>query len=81
MTIENEWLSTNEKSELHFNISYKKKPLQPSLNRCISGTDILWFFCSINMFIQLPLNLKQVMIATTGAITVPNIGDGFLFRA
>ena len=33
------------------------------------------------MVTQLSLNLRQVMIATTGAITVPNIGDGFLFRA
>ena len=33
------------------------------------------------MVTQLPLNLRQVMIATTGATTVPNIGDWFLFRA
>ena len=33
------------------------------------------------MITQLPLNLRQVMIAATGAITVPNIGDGFLLRA
>ena len=34
-----------------------------------------WY--TINMVTQLPLNLRQVVIATTGAITVPNIGDGF----
>ena len=33
------------------------------------------------MVTQLPLKLRQVMIATTGALTVPNIGDRFLFRA
>ena len=33
------------------------------------------------MVTQLPLNLRHVVIATTGALTVPNIGDGFLFRA
>ena len=55
---------------------------QPSLNRHISGIEILWFVCPMNMVAQLQLrtlvNLRQGMIAATGAITVPNERYGFI---
>ena len=55
---------------------------QPSLNRYISGIEILWFVCHMNMVVQLQLrtlmNLRQGMIAATGAITVPNERYGFI---
>ena len=48
----------------------------------ISGIEILWFVCHMNMVVQLQLrtlmNLRQGMIAATGAITVPNERYGFI---